>query len=346
VNDETIQEADRLEGAPHPREHGILVGHAEAEASVLRAWQSGRLPHAFLIGGPEGIGKATLAYRIARFVLAHPVPDQKPRQDLSIAEDHPVSRQVAALSHPDLLVLRRVLNEEGTKFRSDIRVDDVRRIVSFFGSTPAFGGYRVCVVDSIEEMNASGLNALLKLVEEPPAKSIFLLISHAPGRVMATIRSRCQRMRLNPLSTEEVARAVTALAARMPELPRAQIPDAAAASGGSVRRALELLLGEGLEVRSLSTEMLERLPSVDPAQLHTLGDRMQGEQGLAVFTETIEDWLASQATRENQPPARLARYAETWEKVRRAAIETDVFRLDRKPFVFQIFAMLADASRR
>ena len=346
MSDEEIQEADRLEGAPHPREHGILVGHTEAETSVLRAWQAGRLPHAFLIGGSEGVGKATLAYRIARFVLAHPAADKQPCKDLSIAEDHPVSRQVAALSHPDLLVLRRVLNDDTKKLRTEIRVDDVRRIVSFFGSTAAFGGYRVCVVDSVEEMNASGMNALLKLVEEPPAKSIFLLISHSPGRVMATIRSRCQRMRLNPLATEEVSRAVTALAARMPELPRAQIPDAAAASGGSVRRALELLLGEGLEVRSLSAEMLERLPSVEAAKLHTLGDQLKGDQALAVFTETVEDWLASQATRENQPPACLARYAETWEKVRRAAAEVDAFNLDRKPFAFQIFAMLADATRR
>ena len=195
-------------------------------------------------------------------------------------------------------------------------------------------------------MNAAGRNALLKLVEEPPAKSLFLLISHAPGRVLATIRSRCQRMRLNPLSKDEVARAVIALAARMPELPQAQLPDAAAASGGSVRRALELLLGEGLEVRSLSTEMLERLPSVDPAKLHTLGDQLKSDQSLALFAETVADWLAAQATRENQPHARLARYAETWEKVRRAAVETDVFRLDRKPFVFQTFAMLADATRR
>ena len=279
MNDETVEEADRLEGAPHPREHGILVGHAEAEASVLGAWQSGRLPHAFLIGGPEGIGKATLAYRIARFVLAHPAPDKKPRQDLSVAEDHPVSRQVAVLSHPDLLVLRRVMNEESKKLRTEIRVDDVRRIVSFFGSTPAFGGYRVCIVDCLEEMNAAGLNSLLKLVEEPPAKSLFLIVSNTPGRVMATIRSRCQRMRLNSLSTEEVSRAVTALAARMPELPRAQISDAAAASGGSVRRALELLLGEGLEVRSLSTEMLERLPSVDPAQAAHARRPLAGRSG-------------------------------------------------------------------
>jgi DNA polymerase-3 subunit delta' len=238
------------------------------------------------------------------------------------------------------------MNEEGKKLRTEIRVDDVRRIVTFFGSTPAFGGYRVCIVDSIEEMNASGMNALLKLVEEPPTKSVFLLISHTPGRVMATIRSRCQRMRLNPLSTEEVSQAVTALADRMSDLPREQIPEAAAASGGSVRRALELLLGEGLEVRSLSTEMLKRLPTVDPAKLHTLGDHMRGDQGFAVFTEVVEDWLALQATRENQPRARLARYAETWEKVRRAAIDTDAFGLDRKPFVFQIFAMLADATRR
>lgn len=346
MNDETIQEADRLEGALHPREHGFLFGHEAAEAEIFQAWESGRLPHALLIGGQQGIGKATLAYRIARFVLAHAAPDSKTRKDLAVAEDNPASRQMAALSHPDLLVLRRVLNEESKKLYTEIRVRDVRRIVSFFGSTPAFGGYRVCIVDSIEEMNAEGTNALLKLLEEPPAKSLFLLISHAPGRVIPTIRSRCRRIRLNPLSTEDVSRAVTALAARMPELPRAQIPDAAAASGGSVRRALELLLGEGLEVRSLSTEMLERLPSVDPAKLHTLGDHMKGDQGLAVFTETIEDWLASQATRENQPPARLARYAETWEKVRRAAIDTEAFGLDRKPFVFQIFAMLADATRR
>ncbi len=135
MSDEAVLEADRLEGAPHPREHGIFVGHAEAEAAVLQSWQANRLPHAFLIGGPEGIGKATLAYRIARFVLAHPVPDGKPRKDLSIAGDHPVSRQVAALSHPDLLVLRRVLHEDGSKLFTEIRVDDVRRIVSFFGST-------------------------------------------------------------------------------------------------------------------------------------------------------------------------------------------------------------------
>jgi DNA polymerase-3 subunit delta' len=345
LSDEGIPEGDRLEGAPHPREQPLLVGHGEAETAVFQAWQAGRLPHAILIGGPEGIGKATLAYRVARFVLAHPTaPSQA--QDLSLPADHPVSRQVAAQSHPDLLVLRRLVNPDSGKLYTEIRVGDVRKIVGFFGSTPALGGYRVCVVDSAEEMNREGANALLKLLEEPPAKSLFLIVSHVPGRIIPTIRSRCRQLRLKPLATEEVARAVKLLAPRIPDLPSDRIDEAAAASDGCVRRALALLLGEGLDVRALSAELFERLPEVDPAKLHTLGDRIQSDQNLALFAETVGDWLAREATRPRAPLPRLARLAEAWEKVRRAAVETDVYRLDRKPFVFQVFAMLAEATRR
>jgi len=347
LSDEEILEGDRLEGTPHPREQPILIGHQDAEAAVFQAWQAGRLPHAILIGGPEGIGKATLAYRIARFVLAQPTPPATggPR-DLALAEDHAVSRQVAAQSHPDLLVLRRLVNSDSGKLYTEIRVSDVRRIVGFFGSTPALGGYRVCIVDSAEEMNREGANALLKLLEEPPAKSLFLIVSNVPGRIIPTIRSRCRQLRLKPLSPEDVTRAVQLLAERIPDLPVDRIAEAAAASDGSVRRALALLLGEGLDVRSLSAELFERLPEVDPAKLHTLGDRIQSDQNLALFAETVEAWLARQATRPREPLPRLARFAEAWEKVRRAAVETDVFRLDRKPFVFQVFAMLAEATRR
>ena len=347
MSDEEILEGDRLEGAPHPREQPVLVGHEHAEAAVFQAWQAGRLPHAILIGGPQGIGKATLAYRIARFVFSHPVPDASGgAQDLTVSPEHPVSRQVAAQSHPYLLVLRRLVNPDSGKLYTEIRVGDVRRIVSFFGSTPALGGYRVCIVDSAEEMNREGANALLKLLEEPPAKSLFLIVSHVPGRIIPTIRSRCRQLRLKPLSTEDVARAVTLLANRIPDLPLDRVAEAAAASDGSVRRALALLLGEGLEVRALSAELFERLPEVDPAKLHTLGDRIQSDQNLALFAESVEDWLARQATRPRESLPRLARFAEAWEKVRRAAVETDVYRLDRKPFVFQVFAMLAEATRR
>ena len=342
------EEGDRLAGASHPREVKHLIGHAEAEAAVLAAWSQGRLPHAFLIGGPQGIGKATLAYRIARFVLANPRAGERQSAapaSLDVAPDHPVSRQVAALSHPDLLVLRRVASEEGKKLPSVIPVDEVRRAVPFFGSTAALGGYRVAIVDSADELNLNGANALLKLIEEPPSHSLFLIVSHAPGRLLATIRSRCRRLFLRPLAAKDVARAIEAMADAMPDLSRGRIAEAAAACGGRVRHALELLTGEGLEVRSLTADLLARLPTVDGEALHALGDRIQREDGLAVFAETIGDWLAAAATGK-APAARLARLAETWEKVRRAAVEAEVYNLDRKPLVFQVFAMLAEATRQ
>jgi DNA polymerase-3 subunit delta' len=344
VSDETIEEADRLEGAPHPREHGFLVGHAEAEASVLGAWQSGRLPHAFLIGGPEGIGKATLAYRIARFVLAHPTPDKKTRKDLSVAEDHPVSRQVAVLSHPDLLVLRRVPNDES-------------------GSCARKSGWMMCRIVSFRpDGRIRRLSRLRRRSDRRNERGRFKFAAEA-GRgaageihLLADFRTRrpghgdhplrCQRMRLNPLSTEEVSHAVTRSPRACPtaarQIPRPRPRAAAARAPGAGTSARRGTRGVPRSAPRCSSACRRSIP----AKLHTLGDNLKSDQGLAVFTETVEDWLATQATRENQPPARLARYAETWEKVRRAAIDTDAFGLDRKPLVFQIFAMLADATRR
>ena len=344
---ETPEEADRLPGAPHPRDTQNLYGHSEAEAAVVSAWTQTRLPHAILIGGPEGVGKATLAYRIARFVLAHAHPGGgNPVETLAVPPDHPVTRQIGAQSHPDLLVLRRQLNEDTGKLRTEIRIDDVRRTVSFFGSTAALSGYRVAIVDSAEELNRNGANALLKVLEEPPALSLLLIVSHAPGRLLPTIRSRCRRLMLRALTPEDVARAVADVAEENEEIPRDQIGEAAAASGGSVRHALELLLGESLEVRNLTSDMLARLPALDGEALHTLGDRIRRNEELTIFAETIGDWLAAAATDTAEPGARLARLAEAWEKVRRAAVEAEVFNLDRKPLVFQVFSMLADAARR
>ncbi len=335
-----IEEADRLEGAPHPRQTRELIGHAEAQRQILSAWESGRFPHAILIGGPEGIGKATLAYRIARFVLAG-----GPAEGLDVPADHPVARQIEAQAHPDLLVLRRVWNEDTKKLRTEIRVEDVRKTVSFFGSTSAYGGYRVSIVDSADELNRAGANALLKILEEPPPKSLLVIVSHSPGRLLPTIRSRCRRVSLRPLSAPEVAQALERIAAQDNTLPADGILEAAQASGGSVRHGLELLLGGTLEVRELTAGMLERLPAIDGEQLHTLGDRIRGNEEFAIFAETVGDWLAAAATRTEGPPARLARFAEAWEKVRRAAAETEAYNLDRKPMVFQVFSDLAEAAR-
>jgi DNA polymerase-3 subunit delta' len=335
-------EGDRLLGAPHPRERYDLVGHGEAEAELLAAWQAGRLPHAILLGGPQGIGKATLAYRMTRFLLAG---GKEGATDFAMPQDHSASRQVAALSHPDLLVLRRVKEEDKKAISQVIRVEDTRRITSFFGSTSAYGGWRVCIVDAVEDMNAASANALLKLLEEPPAHSLFLLISHTPGRLLPTIRSRCRMVAMKPLPGGEVARALASLAHDIPDLDQSQIANAAEAGQGSVGRALSLLLGgeDGLEILNMTRQILALLPLIESASINALGDKLRGDN-LGVFAEAVEDWVAEAATGDGEP-ARLARFAEAWDKVRRATATAEIYNLDRKPLVFQVFTTLSEAAR-
>ncbi len=337
-------EADRFGTAPSPRENRHLIGHDEAQALVRAAWDAGRLPHALLLGGAEGVGKATLAYAIARFVLSG---GAAPAHSITVDPDHPAARQVTALSHPDLLVLRRTPSDSG-KLPATIPAETVRRVRSFFGSTAALGGWRVCIVDTLDEMNVQGANALLKTLEEPPARALFLLVSHAPGRLLPTIRSRCRMVNLRPLAAEQVVEALEDLAPTMPDLDRDRFAEAADASGGSVREALALLSGDGLAVRNATNVLLESLPDIDPKALHSLGERLQGDRGGALesFVGTVEGWISDHATGRRQTASvRLARLPEVWEKVRRAAVDADVYNLDRKTLVFRIFASLNEALR-
>src|SRR5712671_5474161 len=229
--------------AVHPRETGILAGHREAEAALLNAYRSGRIPHAWLIGGAQGIGKATLAYRMARFVLAHRdplAPKVQSAETLAVDPSHPVARHVAAGAHGGLLTLERTLNDKGV-MRTVITVDETRETISFFGSTAAVDGWRVCIVDTVDELNANAANALLKVLEEPPRQSLFLLVSHAPARVLATIQSRCRKLPLRPLAVDDVIRAAAKATSRAPDDPA--LTEAASASEGSVSHALTLLGG-------------------------------------------------------------------------------------------------------
>src|SRR5215475_14359677 len=224
---------------PLPRETTVLFGHDGAEREFLAVYRSGRVPHAWLIGGEPGIGKATLAYRMARFVLANPAPSRLGgATSLALDPDHPTARRVAANAHTDLLALERTPGDTG-KMRTVITVEQVRRLVSFFGSTAGEGGWRVCIVDSADELKyPEGSNALLKMLEEPPPRSLFLLVSHAPGRLLPTIRSRCRRLALRPLGRGDVVRAAsTALGA---DADDAAIAAAAAATRGSVSQAIAL----------------------------------------------------------------------------------------------------------
>ena len=331
-----------------PRLTHELFGHAEAEQTLLDAYRGGRIPHAWLIGGESGIGKATLAYRMARFVLAYPDPAMPAVQkalSLAVPPDHPVARRIAGQAHSDLLVLRRVINEKTGKLFTVTRVEDVRRSVPFFGSTAGEGGWRVAIVDPMEDLNRAGENALLKVLEEPPPRALLLLVSHAPGRVLPTIRSRCRSLILRPLAAEDVARAATAA---MGEGASAEdIRAAATAADGSVGRALMLLEGDALELRQQVNGLLDRLPALDPRALHALGEEIAGTQAetLAAFMDAVNAWLSGLLRSGPQERARLARVAEVWASVNRAMREAEAYNLDRKPLVFSVFGQLAEAAQ-
>ena len=331
-----------------PRETTALFGHDEAERALLEAYKGGRIPHAWLIGGPPGIGKATLAFRLARFVMAHPDPlaaETQKADSLAIDPESPVARRIAAQAQGDLLVMERSINEQTGKLYTVIRVDDVRRTASFFGSTAGEGGWRIAIVDAVDDLQREGANALLKVLEEPPKRSLLLLISHAPGRELPTIRSRCRRLLLRPLETEDVGRALAEATGRNPS--EADVRRAAEASEGSVGRALGLLDASALALRQRVLELFAQLPNPDPRALHALGEAIGGSdpRTLEAFMDLVNGWLSAQLAETSRGRAQMARVAETWEKVNRAAREAEIYNLERKPLVFSVFGALAEAAR-
>jgi DNA polymerase-3 subunit delta' len=340
------QQDDDGDSTSHPREATTLFGHSAAEGALLAAYSSGRVPHGILIAGPKGIGKATLAYRFARFVLSHPDPTARDVQDatsLQVDPTNPIARRIAAQSQPDLLVIERTLNERGT-LRNQIAVDDVRRTVPFFGSTAGEGGWRIVIIDAVDDLNRSGANALLKVLEEPPRRGLLLLVAHSTARVLPTLRSRCRIISLRPLAQADVAAALTAVA-------RSQGDDeevaAAAAAGGSVNRALGLLEEDALTLRQQALDVLARLPALEPAELHALGDAIAGTdpQPLAAFLDTVNTWLSQRLDGGRGDLARLNRLAEASERINAAARDAEMYNLERKPLVFNVFGLLAEATR-
>lgn len=332
---------------PHPRATAALFGHDDAERALLDSYRGGRIPHAWLIGGAPGIGKATLAYRMARFVLAHPDPaatEVKNAKSLAVPNDNPAARRIASEAHPDLLVLERTLNDKG-KLGQNIEVDNVRRSVAFFGSTAGEGGWRVAVIDTVEDLNRSSANALLKVLEEPPALCLLLLVSHTPERLLSTIRSRCRRLQLRPLTDAQVAQAAAVALGRDPADP--QLLQAVDAAEGSVGRAIGLIDDKTLALRQKVLDLLAQLPEPDPRALHVLGDAMGGveRQTLAAFMDIVNGWLAARLNTGAQDTSRLARLAHAWDKVNGAARDVETYNLERKPLVFAVFGLLAEAAR-
>ena len=347
-------EADRLEGTPHPRQATRLFGHAAIERDLLDAYRANKLPHAIILGGPLGIGKATLAWRLARFILANPDPYAAPvraARDLGVAPDSKVALQVASFSHPDIALLRREMNEKTKRLYTEIRADDVRKTIQLFQRAASAGGYRIGIVDSAEDLNRSSANALLKLIEEPPPNSLFLLVAHRPGLILPTIRSRARFIRLKALAPTDIDAVVGSLGPPWSEQSHADRAQAAAQARGSVHGALRLIGSGGVELDALVQRLLQRLPTVDWTQVHRLADKIggrDGEVGFDIAMAAIYDWLDTavhDGAAGQGGPRRIAPYAEAWDKVAAAARETDALNLDKRPLILTIFSDLAAAVR-
>jgi DNA polymerase-3 subunit delta' len=346
-----LAEPDRLDGFSTPREVDRLFGHEAALGEFNDALRSGRMHHAWLLVGPEGIGKATLAYRFARSVLA---------EGEAADREHPVFRKVAALSHPNLLLIRRSWIEKVKRYSQWIGVEEVRRLRTFLGHSAGEGGWRVVIVDRADELNQNAANALLKALEEPPPKTLFLLISSAEGRLPVTIRSRARTLRVAGLGEEDLEQAVRAALARDEHEADAQtLAVALALSQGSVRRALELVSSAGIELYGEIVAALAALPEIDGPRLHRQVERLAAPGGterldlyLSLLLGLIERLIrfaatGEEATQEQQTlakrlvsPANLAYWAEAWEAISEARSEAFALNLDRGLLVLETWFRL------
>jgi DNA polymerase III subunit delta' len=356
---ETQTEPDRLEGFSSPREVAQTIGHRDAIQEFNEALRSGRMHHAWLLSGPEGIGKATLAYHVARALL---------RGDATVAEqgDDPTDttfRKVAGQAHPNLLVIRRPFNDKTKKYSQWISVDEVRRLRAFLGSTAGDKNYRVVIVDRADEMNQNAANALLKALEEPPSRTVFLLIAGAEGRLPVTIRSRARTLRLGPLPDQELEEAVQAALARDDhDVEEEALSLALALSEGSVRRALELATGEGIDLYRQIVALLETLPDLEAAQLYRTIDKTAGDsERLELFfslllglMERLVKFAAtgSAATEEEARlgrklirPEGLADWAATWEAIGQARSDAFTLNLDRSLLLLETAQRLQRLTR-
>jgi len=291
--DDLPPEPDRVGDAPHPRETAVLFGQDTAEARFLEAWASGRLHHAWLLRGPRGVGKATLAYRIARALIAAPSeagPSLFGEAEPAIPEtlDHdpedPVFRRIAAMGEPRLCVIRRPWDEKTKKLKTVITVEETRKLRDFLGLSAADGGWRVVIVDPADEMNVSAANALLKLLEEPPAKTVFLLVSHSPARLLPTIRSRCRTLDLSPLSSAEVGRVLENCGV---EVSETEIAALTALGGGSAGEALRLIEVGGPAIYRELLKLLSGAPNLNRTAMRKLADSAAGRDAAQRYEAVV-----------------------------------------------------------
>lgn len=326
-----VPETDKEPAAPHPRETFSFVGHDAEEQALAEALASGRMHHAWLISGAKGLGKATLAYRLARAAFGAKTGGARP---FDVDAEDPIARRVAALSHPDHFVLRRGFNDRG-KPRREITVDDARDLGHFFSLAPSEGGMRVAIIDAVDDLNRNAANAILKTLEEPPARSVLLLVCHAPGAILPTIRSRCRRLALRPLSDELVAEAL------------GEKDDAIVAlAKGRPGRAIALK-AQGLDAGAARLDRAQAAIVKGEAGpvLNGLYDKMSGEpfEKLAAVLELAGEWTRAAGVEQGGE-----HWAEAWSALETLRCEAEGLDMDPRHAVARAVGVLdrAAAMRR
>lgn len=342
------EQFDTIPDIAEPAENPLLVGHDEAVAQVAAAYRAGKLHHALLLCGPPGIGKATFAFHLARHLVAHPVGADAPPAFALPDPGSSLFRQVAQGAHPSVLHLTRPVNDKTKGFRSAVTVDEIRRIGRFLAMTSHDGGYRVAIVDPADDMNANAANALLKNLEEPPQRTLFVLIAHSPGGLLPTIRSRCQIVRLRPLDDAALLRVLESLGAPLPEdgVSRRAL---AARAGGSVRDALLMTQYGGLDIAEAMAAAV-KARDFDVAHAWRIAEAVGGRDNavqFAIFNQTALDMIAARAREAAAAgdAGGAAALSQLWHEAGRTIAETDTYNLDRKQHVCDLLQRMWQALR-
>ncbi len=363
-----------FEQIDHPRNTTSLIGHAEAERVFLDAFNSERMHHAWLITGAKGIGKASMAWRIAKFLSVQPSVDAGPSMfgddlpveaiSLDTDSQNPIIGRIEAGGHAGIVELARSENEKTGKMRNDIVIDDVRGLIKFYNQTAGEGGWRITIVDAADELNTAAANALLKILEEPPEKSILFLISHSPGKLLPTIKSRCRQLKLKTLEIDSV-RAV--LAGKFPDMSVDELNALAVLSDGAPGRAIELANMQGIELYKSLLGLIATMPRLNVPALHTFAGELSPAKADAkyrVFTQLLDNILQriirqkavgvmgqEVLTGENQTFTTLSgacsvdRWLDLWEKSADLIERADRVNLDRKQVLLTLFGDMSALAR-
>lgn len=316
-----------------PQERADQIGREDVEASLRAAMAEGALSHGWIIAGPRGAGKATLAYRIARGLLDPSALEDDASFD--VAPDARVFRLIAGGAHPDLFVAQREWNEKTSKYQTEITVETIRSLTQFLNRTAALGGYRVAIIDTADDLNRNAANALLKALEEPPANTLLMLLSEAPGRLIATIRSRCRRLDLRPVTDEVIEDWLQ----REGDVSGAEARTIAANAGGRPGYALSLAAGEGAEAIRLARDFLEA-----GADISNITRALTGKAADAkweIFREVVMEnlSLAARAMARGETPAidpgagDPAALLSAWEKLSALSARGEALNLDRAQLI-------------